>query len=124
LAPRVEARTARRGKSASTEHVRISVDRQGVVSVLLGTVPQGQGHATVARDIVARHLGLPIEQVRPRVEMDTASTPWTISSGSYSSRFAPLLTSALLEAADGIAATIKLAAGGLLGGDPEALALV
>ena len=42
--------------------------------------------------------------------MDTATTPWTISSGSYSSRFAPLLTSALLEAADRIAATIKLAA--------------
>jgi 2-furoyl-CoA dehydrogenase large subunit len=99
------------------------VDPQGVVSVLLGTVPQGQGHATVARDIVAEHLGLPVEQVRPRVEMDTNSTPWTISSGSYSSRFAPLLTSALLEAADGIAATIKLAAGVLLEAEPEALEL-
>ncbi len=55
--------------------------------------------------------------------MDTASTPWTISSGSYSSRFAPLLTSALLEAADGIAATIKLAAGVLLEADPESLEL-
>ena len=30
---------------------------QGVVRVLLGTVPQGQGHATVARDVVARRLG-------------------------------------------------------------------
>ena len=119
LATPVQDRTAKRGKSGSTEHVRISVDLQGVVSVLLGTVPQGQGHATVARDVVASHLGLPVEQVRPRVEMDTASTPWTISSGSYSSRFAPLLTSALLEAADRIAATIKIAAGVLLEADPE-----
>jgi 2-furoyl-CoA dehydrogenase large subunit len=123
LATPVQDRTAKRGKSGSTEHVRISVDQQGVVSVLLGTVPQGQGHATVARDVVARHLGLPVQQVRPRVEMDTASTPWTISSGSYSSRFAPLLTSALIEAADRIAATIKVAGGVLLGADPDTLEL-
>jgi 2-furoyl-CoA dehydrogenase large subunit len=123
LATPVQDRTAKRGKSGSTEHVRVSVDMQGVVSVLLGSVPQGQGHATVARDIVARHLGLPVEQVRPRVEMDTASTPWTISSGSYSSRFAPLLTSALLAAADGIAATIRIAASILLEADPDTLEL-
>jgi 2-furoyl-CoA dehydrogenase large subunit len=123
LATPVQDRTAKRGKSGSTEHVRISVDPQGIVSVLLGTVPQGQGHATVARDIVAKHLGLPVMQVRPRVEMDTASTPWTISSGSYSSRFAPLLTSALLEAADRIAETIKVAGSALLQVDPDSLEL-
>ncbi|TGN63571.1 xanthine dehydrogenase family protein molybdopterin-binding subunit [Nocardioides eburneiflavus] len=123
LATPVEDRTAKRGKSGSTEHVRVSVDPQGIVSVLLGTVPQGQGHATVARDIVAEHLGLPREQVRPRVEMDTATTPWTISSGSYSSRFSPLLTSALLEATDRIAATIKVAASVLLEIEPERLEL-
>ena len=123
LATPVQDRTARRGKSGSTEHVRVTVDPQGVVSVLLGSVPQGQGHATVARDLIAQHLGLPVEQVRPRVEMDTASTPWTISSGSYSSRFAPLLTSALLEAADRIAETIKVAASVLLQVDPDSLEL-
>lgn len=123
LATPVEDRTAKRGKSGSTEHVRVTVDPQGVVSVLLGTVPQGQGHATVARDLVAAHLGLPVEQVRPRVEFDTASTPWTISSGSYSSRFAPLLTSALLAAADGIAETIKAAASVLLEVEPDRLEL-
>jgi 2-furoyl-CoA dehydrogenase large subunit len=123
LATPVADRTAKRGKSGSTEHVRVSVDPQGVVSVLLGTVPQGQGHATVARDIVAKRLGLPVEQVRPRVEMDTDSTPWTISSGSYSSRFAPLLTSALLEATDRVAETVKVAASVLLQVDPAVLEL-
>ncbi|MDR7251329.1 2-furoyl-CoA dehydrogenase large subunit [Nocardioides sp. BE266] len=112
-----------RGKSGSTEHVRVSIDPQGVVTVLLGTVPQGQGHATVARQLVAQRLGLPLEQVRPRVEMDTTSTPWTISSGSYSSRFAPLLTSALIEAADRVAASVRTAASVLLQADPEELEL-
>ncbi|HEX6451540.1 MAG TPA: xanthine dehydrogenase family protein molybdopterin-binding subunit [Trebonia sp.] len=123
LATPAEERARGRGKSGSTEHVRISFDPQGVVTVLLGSMPQGQGHATVARDIVAARLGLPPGQVRPRVEMDTASTPWTITSGSYSSRFAPLVTSALVDAADQIAATIRTAAGVLLGVASDALEL-
>jgi 2-furoyl-CoA dehydrogenase large subunit len=123
LATPAEQRGAGRGKSGSTEHVRISVDPQGVVSVLLGTVPQGQGHATVARQVVADRLSLPLESVRPVVEMDTATTPWTITSGSYSSRFAPLLTSALVAAADRISETIRLAAGVLLAADPDELEL-
>jgi 2-furoyl-CoA dehydrogenase large subunit len=123
LATPAAERAAGRGKSGSTELVRVSVDPAGVVSVLLGTVPQGQGHATVARQVVADRLGLPPEQVRAVVEMDTATTPWTITSGSYSSRFAPLLTSALAEAADQVAAAVRAAAGVLLDADPDDLEL-
>jgi 2-furoyl-CoA dehydrogenase large subunit len=115
LATPADQRLPGREKSGSTEHVRVSVDMGGVVSVLLGSVPQGQGHATVARDIVAQRLGLPPDQVRPVVMMDTATTPWTISSGSYSSRFAPLLTSALVEATELLAATMCVAGATLLG---------
>jgi 2-furoyl-CoA dehydrogenase large subunit len=123
LATPAPQRAAGRGKSGSTELVRISVDPGGIVSVLLGTVPQGQGHATVARQVVAQRLGLPPQQVRAVVEMDTATTPWTITSGSYSSRFAPLLTSALAEAADQVAAAIRVAAGVLLDADADNLEL-
>ncbi len=123
LATPAERRAAGRGKSGSTEHVRVSVDPQGIVTVLLGTVPQGQGHATVARQIAAERLGLPLEAVRPVVEMDTATTPWTVTSGSYSSRFAPLLTSALVDAVDRIADTIRVAGGVLLGTGPDRLEL-
>ncbi|GAB3712585.1 xanthine dehydrogenase family protein molybdopterin-binding subunit [Nocardiopsis oceani] len=119
LATPAETRAKGRGKSGSTEHVRVSADVNGVVSVLLGTVPQGQGHATVARKIVAEQLGLPLRQVRPVVEMDTATTPWTVSSGSYSSRFAPLLTSALVEASERLAATVRVAGAVLLEAGPE-----
>ncbi|GAA2537300.1 xanthine dehydrogenase family protein molybdopterin-binding subunit [Pseudonocardia hydrocarbonoxydans] len=110
LATPSEQRKPGRDKSGSTEHVRISVDVQGVVTVLLGTVPQGQGHATVARKVAADRLGLPVEQVRVVVDMDTSTTPWTVTSGSYSSRFAPLGTSAVVAAADTIAATVRAAA--------------
>ncbi len=104
-----------RHKSGSTELVRVSIDPFGVVTAILGTVPQGQGHATVARQVVADQLGLPLEDVQAVVEMDTASTPWTVTTGSYSSRFAPLLTSALADAAGKLAATLKAAASVLLG---------
>lgn len=114
LATPADQRKPGRDKSGSTEHVRISVDVQGVVTVMLGSVPQGQGHATVARKVAADRLGLPVEQVRVVVDMDTATTPWTVTSGSYSSRFAPLVTSAVVEAADRIAATVRAAASVLL----------
>jgi 2-furoyl-CoA dehydrogenase large subunit len=123
LATPAGARAGGLGKSGSTEHVRVSVDAGGIVTVLLGTVPQGQGHATVARQVVADRLGLPPEQVRPVVEMDTATTPWTVTSGSYSSRFAPLLTSALADAADQIAGTLRQAAAVMLGARPDELEL-
>lgn len=123
LATPAENRPPGRGKSGSTEHVHLSVDPQGIVGVTLGTVPQGQGHATVARQIVAHELGLPEEQVVPTVVMDTATTAWTITSGSYSSRFSPLLTSALVDASREIACRIKKAAAIMLSSTPDILEL-
>ncbi|WP_028936305.1 xanthine dehydrogenase family protein molybdopterin-binding subunit [Pseudonocardia spinosispora] len=123
LATPAEQRKPGRDKSGSTEHVRVSVDLSGVVTVLLGSVPQGQGHATVARAVAARRLGLPEEQVRVVIDMDTATTPWTVTSGSYSSRFAPLVTSAVVQAADRIATTIRAAASTMLDVAPEDLEL-
>jgi 2-furoyl-CoA dehydrogenase large subunit len=124
LATPAAQRKPGRDKSGSTEHVRISVDLQGVVTVMLGSVPQGQGHATVARQVAAQRLGLPLDKVRAVVDMDTATTPWTVTSGSYSSRFAPLVTSAVVHAADRIAATIRAAAATMLDVPADTLELV
>ncbi|MDD7968985.1 xanthine dehydrogenase family protein molybdopterin-binding subunit [Actinomycetospora lemnae] len=123
LATPASERKPGRDKSGSTEIVRASVDLQGVVTVLLGSVPQGQGHATVARRVAATRLGLPVEQVRVVVDMDTASTPWTVTSGSYSSRFAPLVTSAVVAAVDRLAETARAGASVLLGVAPDGLEL-
>jgi len=119
-----ERRLPGREKSGSTEHVRLAVDFAGEVTVMLGSTPQGQGHRTVARQVVADRLGIDPEHVHAIVEMDTATTPWTVSSGSYSSRFAPLTTSAIIEAADRVAHTIRAAAAVMLGCDPDELELV
>jgi 2-furoyl-CoA dehydrogenase large subunit len=123
VATPAETRFGGHQKSGSTEHVRVSVDMAGGVTAMLGTTPQGQGHRTVARQVVAERLGLPLDRVRAVVEMDTATTPWTVSSGSYSSRFAPLTTSALVDAADRVAATIRAAAAVLLEVDADTLEL-
>lgn len=123
LAAPAQTRRPGRHKSGSTELVRVSVDPFGAVTAILGSVPQGQGHATVARQVVADRLGLTLDEVRAVVEMDTASTPWTVTTGSYSSRFAPLLTSALVDAADKIAARLKIAGGVLLDANPDELEL-
>jgi 2-furoyl-CoA dehydrogenase large subunit len=114
LATPPEQRAPGRDKSGSTEHVRVAVDASGEVTVMLGSTPQGQGHRTVARQVVAERLGLEPQQVHAIVEMDTATTPWTVSSGSYSSRFAPLTTSAIAVAADRVASVIRRAAAVML----------
>jgi 2-furoyl-CoA dehydrogenase large subunit len=118
-----ERRVRGREKSGSTEHVRVAVDPGGEVTVMLGSTPQGQGHRTVARQVVADRLGLRPESVHAIAEMDTATTPWTVSSGSYSSRFAPLTTSAAIAAADRVAEALRRAAAVMLECDADELEL-
>jgi 2-furoyl-CoA dehydrogenase large subunit len=123
IATPAEQRIKGREKSGSTEHVRVSVDAGGEVTVMLGSTPQGQGHRTVIREVVAERLGLTPDHVHAVVEMDTQTTPWTVSSGSYSSRFAPLTTSAAVMAADRVAETLKRAAAVMLECDAGELEL-
>ena len=54
---------------------------------MLGTTPQGQGHQTVVAQILADELGLDPADITVVDEMDTFTRVWSISSGTYSSRF-------------------------------------
>src|SRR5213080_4313204 len=60
---------------------------------------QGQGHQTVVSQIVADELGLTPEEITVVDEMDTFTRVWSISSGTYSSRFGSVGTSAVVLAA-------------------------
>ena len=67
----------------------IALDPTGAVTVHIASAPQGQGHRTVAAQVVAHVLGLDPADIRVIGELDTARDAWSIASGNYSSRFAP-----------------------------------
>jgi 2-furoyl-CoA dehydrogenase large subunit len=78
---------------------QIRLDPRGKVIVTMGTMPQGQGHETTVAQIVADQLGLTPDEVTVVDEFDSGSSVWSISSGTYSSRFAAVATSAVVKTA-------------------------
>ena len=94
-----EERLKSHQKSGVAEAATVAIDPSGSVTVIISTVPSGQGHETVASQIVAEVLGINPEDVKVIAGMDTSLHPWTVSSGSYSSRFAPVAANAIYLAA-------------------------
>ena len=86
-------------KSGNAEGALVTVSPHGGVTVRLGTTPQGQGHRTVVAQVVADELGVTPDDISVLSEMDTATVPWTVASGNYSSRFSGVAVGAAREAA-------------------------
>jgi len=99
LDPQFRAKPEYLPKSGAVDSATVKVDPLGRVTAILGTTPQGQGHQTVVSQIVADELGLDPEDVTVVDEMDTFTRVWSISSGTYSSRFGSVGTSAVALAA-------------------------
>jgi 2-furoyl-CoA dehydrogenase large subunit len=118
LAEPAEERSRGLGKSGCTESATLTMDPSGAVRLRLATAPEGQGHETVAAQVVADELGLPLEAVRVDAGIDTATQAWNVSSGSYSSRFAPIVTSAVIHACAALRSRVLAVASGLLEADP------
>jgi len=78
----------------------VSPSERASVTVHVASVPQGQGHRTVAAQIVAAALGLKPSDIRVVTDMDTARDAWSIASGNYASRFAPAVGGAVQLACD------------------------
>jgi len=97
--PQFRAKAEYLPKSGATESATVKIDPLGRVIAILGTAPQGQGHATIVSQIIADELGVRPEEVTVVDEMDTFTRVWSISSGTYSSRFASVGTSAVALAA-------------------------
>jgi carbon-monoxide dehydrogenase large subunit len=70
------------GNGPETAHV--SLDRDGGVTVLIGTQSSGQGHATSYAQLVAERLDIPPERVRV-VQGDTDAIPTGAGTGGSSS---------------------------------------
>src|SRR5262249_13176293 len=99
LDPQFRAKPEYLQKSGAVEAATVRVDPLGRVVAVLGTAAQGQGHRTAVAQIVAEELGLAPDEVAVVDEMDTLARFWSISSGTYSSRFGALGTSAVALAA-------------------------
>ncbi len=86
-------------KSGNAEGASVAIDPLGGITVRLATTPQGQGHRTVCAQVVADVLGCEPGEVTVMSEMDTATVPWTVASGNYSSRFSGVGVGAVRAAA-------------------------
>ncbi len=99
LAQTADERALTLPKSGNAEGASISINPLGGITVRLATTPQGQGHRTVCAQVVADTLGCSPDEVTVMAEMDTASVPWSVASGAYSSRFSGVAVGAVQAAA-------------------------
>jgi len=82
--------------------------------VHLDSVPAGQGHNTVASQIVADLLGLSPDKIFVNSAMDTGLGAWSLASGNYANRFASIVVEAITESASRIAIKLKTVAADIL----------
>ncbi len=106
LAQTAVERAGQLPKSGNAEGASVTIDPLGGISVRLGTTPQGQGHRTVCAQVVADELGCAPEDVTVLSELDTQTTPWTVASGNYSSRFSGVGVGAVQLAARRVRAKV------------------
>ena len=110
LAQTAQDRSRTDRKSGANASATISVDPSGQVTVRLCSTPNGQGHATVAAQIVADALGLAPDDIDVVTDIDTLTSAWSIASGNYSNRFASIVVDAIAKSAEQVARKVKLLA--------------
>ncbi|HEY2218431.1 MAG TPA: xanthine dehydrogenase family protein molybdopterin-binding subunit [Gaiellaceae bacterium] len=115
LAQPADDRLAQLPKSGNAEGASVSINPMGGIVVRLSTTPQGQGHRTVAAQVAADALGVSPGDVDVMTSADTSATPWTVASGSYSSRFSGVGAGAVHKAATRVAAKLRAIAAPQLG---------
>jgi len=71
----------------NAEGAMVAMDFDGNVSVLLGSVDSGQGHATTAAQVVADMLAIHMDRVLVSNQMDSLVAPFLGHSGVYSNKF-------------------------------------
>jgi len=74
--------------SGQSEAANVKLDIYGEIVVVVGSVPQGQGHETVAAQVVADVLNVTPDLVNVRTGFDTERNTHTGHTGTYASQFA------------------------------------
>jgi 2-furoyl-CoA dehydrogenase large subunit len=119
LALTAEQRAKGHPKSGSGESVIVKLDPLGKAHVIACTNPQGQGHETVISQIVADELGINPDDVTVSDVVDTHDRVYTITTGSYSSRFASVGVNAVVAATRKVKEKMKKIAAHLLEANPD-----
>ncbi|MGH9041789.1 MAG: xanthine dehydrogenase family protein molybdopterin-binding subunit, partial [Acidimicrobiia bacterium] len=99
------------GAVPTPEYASVQVGADGTVTVLAGTVPNGQGHETAFAQIVSATLGVPMESVKV-LHSDTAAVPE--SGGTFGSRSLQFGGSSVLRSAEVVLERAKERAAELL----------
>jgi 2-furoyl-CoA dehydrogenase large subunit len=114
LAQTPEEREKAGGRSGGTAVANVSIDPSGSVTVHLDSTPAGQGHNTVAAQVVADALGMRPDQIHVNSALDTGTGTWSLASGNYANRFASIVVGAITESAGRIATKLKTVAADML----------
>ncbi len=109
-------------KNGASASATVSVDALGSVSVVIDSVPQGQGHRTVTAQVVADALGLNTVDIVVNAELDTQKDAWSIAAGNYSSRFAGAVAGTVHLAALKVRDKLAIIAADILQCEPAQIA--
>lgn len=95
----------------SAEPAYVGLEKDGTITLRIGTQSTGQGHETAYAQLVAEHLDLPLSQIRVK-QGDTRDTP--TGGGTGGSRSIPVGGAAVSLAAENLAKSLKKLASGPL----------
>jgi len=85
LTPKERQRAGPKGGAQAA--AAVAIDPLGGISVIIDSLPQGQGHRTVTAQVVGDVFGLPASAVRVEAALDTGRDAWSIAAGNL---FQPL----------------------------------
>lgn len=92
--------------SASADVVILSMNADGSVQVFVNGTNEGLGHETTIKEYVSRELGISEDMILVENRVDSTK-PWNLASGSYSSRFAPIVMSAVIKGVEELKARLS-----------------
>jgi 2-furoyl-CoA dehydrogenase large subunit len=106
-------------RSGSAEGARVKVESTGKVTIMVGSVSNGQGHETAIAQVVSDELQIDMSDINVVGEFDTFVNPWTVSSGVYSNKFSALDLGAVVKATRRVKEKMIKIAAYQLGTKPE-----
>jgi 2-furoyl-CoA dehydrogenase large subunit len=107
--------------TGNAEGAIVSMDYDGNVTVLLGSVDEGQGHATTTAQVVADMLGITPDRVSMPTQFDSLISPFLGHSGAYSNKFNDVDLGAVIMATKKVRDKMLRIASHVLGVEPGEL---